>query len=269
MFDQRILLGEPMQILEETDEIEDGQNTENTHSDDVQRAIMDRFAEVLKRAMVGSEGRDVHQQDIGNNDHHAELRRTHISVRQFEFRFEVGIDADIDRKGKIRTDINKIIVFFLTGFWHGANFTFILWGLMHGGCLLLENHGIIPSKSKKLRPLLHIYTLLVVVVTFVIFRADSVSQGFGVIAAMFGAHTPDAAATATVLSMLNGLVIVSFVFGVILSTPIVPFIRERIKGRSFYPAAEYAGYTATLFIFALCVLSLVSSSYNPFIYFRF
>ena len=195
-------------------------------------------------------------------------RRWHISLSTW-FKEYVYIPLGGNRKGKIRTDINKIIVFFLTGFWHGANFTFILWGLMHGGCLLLENHGIIPSKSKKLRPLLHIYTLLVVVVTFVIFRADSVSQGFGVIAAMFGAHTPDAAATATVLSMLNGLVIVSFVFGVILSTPIVPFIRERIKGRSFYPAAEYAGYTATLFIFALCVLSLVSSSYNPFIYFRF
>lgn len=195
-------------------------------------------------------------------------RRWHISLSTW-FKEYVYIPLGGNRKGKVRTDINKIIVFFLTGFWHGANFTFILWGLMHGLCLLLENHGLIPSKNKKLRFVLHIYTLFVVIVTFVIFRADSVSQGFGVIAAMFGFADNDSAASATVFAMLNGLVIVSFIFGVILSTPVVPFVRDKIKGKGFYAAAEYCSYTVTLVIFVLCVLSLVSSSYNPFIYFRF
>ncbi|MBR1751399.1 MAG: MBOAT family protein [Ruminococcus sp.] len=195
-------------------------------------------------------------------------RRWHISLSTW-FKEYVYIPLGGNRKGKVRTDINKIIVFFLTGFWHGANFTFILWGLMHGLCLLLENHGLIPSKNKKLRFVLHIYTLFVVIVTFVIFRADSVSQGFGVIAAMFGFAGNDSAASATVFAMLNGLVIVSFIFGVILSTPVVPFVRDKIKGKGFYAAAEYCSYTVTLVIFVLCVLSLVSSSYNPFIYFRF
>ena len=195
-------------------------------------------------------------------------RRWHISLSTW-FKEYVYIPLGGNRKGKIRTDINKITVFFLTGFWHGANFTFIVWGLLHGFFLLLENHGIIPSKSKKLRPFLHIYTLLVVVVTFVIFRADNMTQGLKLIADMFSFRSYDNAADSTVFALLNPLVIVSFIFGVILSTPVVPKIKEKLSGTKAMPAAGYIGYTGTLVIYALCVLSLISSTYNPFIYFRF
>jgi alginate O-acetyltransferase complex protein AlgI len=144
-----------------------------------------------------------------------------------------------------------------------------VWGLLHGLFLLLENHGLIPAKKDKLKHLLHIYTLLVVIVTFVIFRADSLTQGVKIIGDMFKFSLGDAAADATVYALLNGLVLVSFAFGVMLSMPVVPYIKGKLSKTKAYPAAEYAGYTGTLVIFALCVLSLVSSTYNPFIYFRF
>ena len=195
-------------------------------------------------------------------------RRWHISLSTW-FKEYVYIPLGGNRKGKVRTDVNKITVFFLTGFWHGANFTFIVWGLAHGFFLLLENHGIIPSKSKKLRPLLHIYTMLVVVVTFVIFRADTLTQGVKIIADMFSFKSGDAGVDAAVYALLNGLVLTAFVFGVLLSIPTVPFIRDRLAKTKAFPAAQYVAYSGTLVIFALCVLSLVSSTYNPFIYFRF
>ncbi|WP_028509253.1 MBOAT family O-acyltransferase [Ruminococcus sp. NK3A76] len=195
-------------------------------------------------------------------------RRWHISLSTW-FKEYVYIPLGGNRKGKVRTDVNKIIVFFLTGFWHGANFTFIVWGLAHGFFLLLENHGLIPTKNKKLAPLLHIYTMLVVIVTFVIFRADTLTQGVKVIADMFTFSAGDAGVDATVYSMLNGLVLTAFIFGVIICIPTVPFIKAKLEKTKAYPIAQYTAYTGTLVIFALCVLSLVSSTYNPFIYFRF
>ena len=195
-------------------------------------------------------------------------RRWHISLSTW-FRDYVYIPLGGNRKGKLRTDLNKIIVFFLTGFWHGANFTFIVWGLAHGAFLLLENHGVIPAKSKRLRPLLHIYTLLVAVTTFVIFRADNMTQAVRVIADMFSFKAGQAGTDRAVFALLSPLVTVSFVFGALLSTPIVPYIKGKLSKTRVYPAAEYAGFTVTLALFALCVLSLVSSTYNPFIYFRF
>lgn len=195
-------------------------------------------------------------------------RRWHISLSTW-FKEYVYIPLGGNRKGKVRTDVNKITVFFLTGFWHGANFTFIVWGLLHGFFLLLENHGLIPTKKDKLKPLLHIYIMLVVIVTFVIFRADNMTQGVKIIRDMFKFSTGDAGVDATVYALLNGLVLTAFVFGVLLSMPIVPFIKGKLSKTKAYPAAEYMGYTGTLVIFALCVLSLVSSTYNPFIYFRF
>ncbi|MBR6336336.1 MAG: MBOAT family protein [Ruminococcus sp.] len=195
-------------------------------------------------------------------------RRWHISLSTW-FKEYVYIPLGGNRKGKVRTDVNKITVFFLTGFWHGANFTFIVWGLAHGFFLLLENHGLIPSKSKKLRPLLHVYTLLVVIITFVIFRADNMTQGVKIIGDMFKFSSGDAGTDATVFALLNGLVLTSFVFAVLLSIPTVPFVRDKLAKTKAFHAAQYAAYSGTLVIFALCVLSLVSSTYNPFIYFRF
>lgn len=195
-------------------------------------------------------------------------RRWHISLSTW-FKEYVYIPLGGNRKGKARANLNRSIVFFLTGLWHGANLTFIVWGLMHGAFLLLEGTGMIPVDKKWFKPFGHIYALIVALITFVIFRADNLSQGFGIIAAMFSGASGDPAVTAQIVSCLSVLFFIALAFAAVLSTPVVPWIKVKIEKTAAAPVAEYTAYFVTLCIFALCVLSLVSSEYNPFIYFRF
>jgi alginate O-acetyltransferase complex protein AlgI len=192
-------------------------------------------------------------------------RRWHISLSTW-FKEYVYIPLGGNRKGKVRTNVNRTIVFLLTGLWHGANLTFIVWGLLHGAFLLLEGTGILPTGKKWFRPFGHIYALFVTLTTFVIFRADTLTQGFGIIAAMFGRYSGDAAVNAQIFSGLSALFVTALIFAVLLSTPIVPKLKSALAK---YAAAEYVGYFGTLVIFALSILSLISGEYNPFIYFRF
>ena len=124
-------------------------------------------------------------------------------------------------------------------------------------------------QKKWFRPFGHIYTLLVAVLAFVLFRADTLGQGFGLIADMFTGAVGDAAANAEIMSCLSVLFIISFVFALILSTPVFRVIKEKMSKTDHAELYSYASYAGSLAIFALCVLSLVSSAYNPFIYFRF
>ena len=195
-------------------------------------------------------------------------RRWHISLSTW-FKEYVYIPLGGSRKGELRTAINKLLVFFLTGFWHGANYTFIVWGLYHGILQMLESYQIIPTKKKWFRPFTHIYLLLVAEVSFVIFRADSLPQAFGMIGDMFSGNPGDTQVTAEIMSCLNPLVIVSFIFAVILCTPVFRVFREKVSGTRYETAYNYAAYVGGLLLFMLCILSLISSKYNPFIYFRF
>jgi alginate O-acetyltransferase complex protein AlgI len=102
-------------------------------------------------------------------------RRWHISLSTW-FKEYLYIPLGGNRKGRTRAVINRLIVFFCTGLWHGANWTFVLWGIYHGFFLLLEE--FVPVLRKLPKVINHIYTLLAVTVGFVIFRADTITQGF-------------------------------------------------------------------------------------------
>ena len=195
-------------------------------------------------------------------------RRWHISLSTW-FKEYVYIPLGGNRKGKARTTVNKLIVFFLTGFWHGANFTFIVWGMLHGVCQMLETYQIIPTKKKWFRPIGHIYTLLVVILAFVLFRADTLTQGFSLIGNMFSGASGTAAVNAEIMSMTSVMFMISLAFAVILSTPVFKVIRARVSKTGAAEAYNYVSYIGSLLLFLLCILSLVSSKYNPFIYFRF
>ncbi|MBQ7187659.1 MAG: MBOAT family protein [Ruminococcus sp.] len=195
-------------------------------------------------------------------------RRWHISLSTW-FKEYVYIPLGGNRKGKARTTVNKLIVFFLTGFWHGANFTFIVWGMLHGVCQMLETYQIIPTKKKWFRPIGHIYTLLVVILAFVLFRADTLTQGFSLIGNMFSGASGTAAVNAEIMSMTSVMFMISLAFAVILSTPVFKVIRAKVSKTGAAEAYNYVSYIGSLLIFLLCILSLVSSKYNPFIYFRF
>ncbi len=195
-------------------------------------------------------------------------RRWHISLSTW-FKEYVYIPLGGNRKGKTRTVVNKLVVFFLTGFWHGANFTFIVWGMWHGLCQMLETYQIIPTKKKWFKGIGHVYTMLVVILGFVVFRADTLSQGFGIIADMFNGNAGSASVNAQIFACTNLLFIMSLFFAVILSTPVFRLIKEKVSASKFAAAGSYIAYAGSLLIFALSILSLVSSKYNPFIYFRF
>lgn len=191
-------------------------------------------------------------------------RRWHISVSSW-FKEYLYIPLGGNRKGKVRTCINKAVVFFCTGLWHGANLTFIVWGLLHGACLLLEDTPVLRVK-KWWKPFRHLYTLFVVCCTFVVFRADTLSQAVQYLSAMFTGGIGDTAAQAVFRGELTPLFFVTALIALIASFPIQS-VGEKYLAR--YPWTQPLLYSASLVLMLLCLLNLSTASYNPFIYFRF
>ncbi len=200
-------------------------------------------------------------------------RRWHISLSTW-FKEYLYIPLGGNRKGKARTYLNQLIVFACTGLWHGANVTFLVWGLFHGLFLILESANIIPVKKAEKHPaarfLLRIYTLFVVLVGFVIFRADTMTQAGQVLAAMFTGGPGSAAHLAQAITYLTPWFLCVLVAACAASFPIALALESRLcrsgAGANGYAAVSY-GLSAALF--ALCILSLAADTYNPFIYFRF
>ena len=191
-------------------------------------------------------------------------RRWHISLSAW-FKEYLYIPLGGNRKGKVRTNINKIIVFFCTGLWHGANWTFVIWGLYHGFFLMLED--ILPKRWKVPAWLRHVYTVLAVTVGFVIFRADTISQGWHIIKTMFTGYSFTPVMMTSSVRMLNPLFLTVTVLGMIGAMPLKEWIENqntRIKG-----IAEWLSYPISLVLLFISLLSLSGGTYNPFIYFRF
>ena len=190
-------------------------------------------------------------------------RRWHMSLSGW-FQEYLYIPLGGSRKGKIRTVINKFIVVLCTGIWHGANVTFLFWGLYHGCFLMLEE--IVPAireQGGKVKSFFqHVYTLLVVLIGFVFFRADSMHQGAAWIKTMFTGFGSNTAAMSLALEQLTPLYLVTAAVGIVACCPVKMLVK---KGRA-YEAVTAAGSLALLL---LCMLSLASGTYNPFIYFRF
>jgi alginate O-acetyltransferase complex protein AlgI len=195
-------------------------------------------------------------------------RRWHISLSTW-FKEYLYIPLGGNRKGSLRTVLNKVFVFFCTGLWHGANFTFIVWGLMHGLLLLLEYYNIIPIEKCKFRPLKHFYTMVCVVVTFVMFRAVDVSQGFMYIKQMFTGFNVSVQSLSPILELVTPSFIITLVLGIVFSMPVEKALTHAVaktKGRTVLAIGEYA---LTLGLVLICILSLYTSEYNPFIYLNF
>lgn len=199
-------------------------------------------------------------------------RRWHISLSTF-FRDYVYIPLGGNRKGRLRTVLNKIIVFFLTGLWHGANWTFVVWGLFHGFFLLLEE--FIPKIKKMPKVISHIYTLLAVTVGFVVFRADTLSQGIVFIGKMFSGFNFSAEAVSVLVQPLTPFFIVMFVVAVLACGPLSKYT-DYIRNLEYKPDSTgkekfiyVASFVLSVIVLIWCILRLAGGSYNPFIYFRF
>ena len=191
-------------------------------------------------------------------------RRWHISLSSW-FRDYLYIPLGGNRRGNVY--IHLLIVFAVTGFWHGASFNFLAWGLWHGAFLIFERVlGLREAKNKPLVPLRHVVTLLVVIVGWVFFRAEGLREALNYICVMFGMVQPENVGF-TAWYYITNKAIVALAIAVIASIPIAkakPF--ERLRERA---AWNYASTAMLLLLFFVSIVFVVSSSYNPFIYFRF
>lgn len=188
-------------------------------------------------------------------------QRWHLSLSRW-FRDYLYIPLGGNRGSSLATYRNLFIVFFLCGLWHGASWTFVVWGLYHGAFLVLERIGLQKFLAGLPRPFRHIYTILIVMVGWVFFRCDSLSQALHYLAAMAG-DMPADNAIAPVMSFMNGTVITALAAGVLVSTPILQVLNKpNAPARILAPAIS-------LMFFILSAVSLATGAYNPFIYFRF
>lgn len=206
-------------------------------------------------------------------------RRWHISLSTW-FREYLYIPLGGNRKGKAKTYRNKLIVFFCTGLWHGANWTFIVWGLWHGFFIVaedavkklfrIEKHGK-GGRNPVMAVLKHLYTLLVVLIGFVIFRADNMGQAASMIRAMFSGISVSAQTGLLLAQCFTPLTLFAIGIGILSSTPILPMVchkAERQTG-SVRTCLRVINYAAVLVLLLVDILHLSAASYVPFIYFQF
>ena len=199
-------------------------------------------------------------------------RRWHISLSSF-FRDYVYIPLGGNRKGKLRTVWNRIVVFSLTGLWHGANWTFILWGLFHGFFLLLEE--FIPFIRKLPKLLRHIYTLLAVTIGFVIFRADTIGEAFVFIGKMFAGFDFAPGAMSFAVQSLSPFFICMLIAAILCCGPLrkvsqrVSTLETKQELTKKENLLQTASFVLAVLLLLWCIIRLAGGSYNPFIYFRF
>ena len=210
-------------------------------------------------------------------------RRWHISLSSW-FRDYLYIPLGGNRKGKIRTYINLLIVFACTGFWHGAAWNFLVWGLFHGLFLVIERIGFKkvlagefkslenkPKAAKACRITMtvvgHIYTMLIAIIGWVLFRAETMGKAWQYICTMF--RFSDWGWVRAV-AQLDGYTLVIILLGIVCSFPIVPVVREKLRKYSWgETAVSIIGAVSMLTLLLLSIFCLTGSDYNPFIYFRF
>lgn len=189
-------------------------------------------------------------------------RRWHITLGTW-FREYVYIPLGGNRKGKVRLIFNLFIVWSLTGLWHGAAWQFVLWGIYYFVFLVLEKFFLSSYLKKWPNILKHIYTMLVVVLGWVLFSAKDVKSAFLTYKAMFGIGVPLVDKTAIFLLVSNLLLlIILFVSSTNVAKVCAKKIETRINITGVYNCF-------CIVILLLSIAFLISDSYNPFLYFRF
>lgn len=197
-------------------------------------------------------------------------RRWHISLSTW-LRDYVYINLGGNRLGRIHFYCNILVVFLLSGLWHGANMTFVLWGIWYGIFIVLESIFLKDFLKRKV-VLAHLYTLAVVIFGWVLFRADNVSYALGYWKAMLASNGID---TVGALEFLKNDVILAIAFGIIFSFDWRATYKNYITkhlGKNYHRSFfmyKMASYLISFVLLFVSAISIISSTYNPFIYFRF
>ena len=192
-------------------------------------------------------------------------RRWHMTLGSW-FRDYIYIPLGGNRKGLPKQIRNILIVWFLTGAWHGASWNFILWGLFFGVILILEKLVILKLLEKMSKWIGHIYAMFLVLISWVIFAFEDLNKVKDYLLCMFHLNGTSLVNAEGLYYLKNYFIII--VIGIVLSTPLLSKWFKKLEAkqsdtRSIFITLIYIG------IFILSTASLVSDSYNPFLYFRF
>ena len=193
-------------------------------------------------------------------------RRWHMTLSSW-FRDYVYIPLGGNKKGVLKQIRNILIVWLLTGLWHGASWNFIVWGLYFGILLILEKFILKKYFSNVPKFIKGIYTLFLVMISFVIFQGDSLSGAFNIIKGLFGLNGELFINNVT-LYYLKGYVLF-IVLGVIGSTNYVKNLIIKISNGKNKKIINILEPIYLLILLIIVTMYLIDSSYNPFLYFRF
>ena len=191
-------------------------------------------------------------------------RRWHISLATW-FRDYLYIPLGGSRCGKVRNVFNIFMVWLFTGIWHGANYTYIGWGMINFALLMMERSTGIHKKEGKITGcVMRVYTLLCISVSMVVFRANSISHAITYLKSMFGLNGNKVSDGIFVGWFTQNLLII--IVSLVLATPIIKNIGIKYRDNKAFGWGRVALYVC---LFVLSVASLTGSAYNPFIYFNF
>ena len=192
-------------------------------------------------------------------------RRWHITLGTW-FKDYIYIPLGGNRVGKIKWLRNILIVWFLTGLWHGAAWNFILWGVLYGVLLVIEKMGLLKVLEKIPNVISRAYVALITIIGFIIFSGSSVSEILNNIGGIFGIGVSKFADLESLYCLKNYAAI--FIIAIIGATPIMKNVVSKIskKASKLVNVIEPVFLTTLLIV---CISYLVDGSFNPFLYFRF
>ena len=193
-------------------------------------------------------------------------RRWHMSLGTW-FRDYLYIPLGGSRCSRIRHIFNILVVWMATGFWHGAAWNFVFWGLFYAVLLMAEKFFLLPA-LKKGRVLPHVYVLLAVTLGFVLFDAASLKDALHQLGTLFGAGTASGLGTEALYMLRSyGVVLALAALG---ATPLPAMLWKKVQeAKSLAPVLTVAEPLCTFALLALCTAFLVDGSFNPFLFFRF
>ena len=189
-------------------------------------------------------------------------QRWHITLSTW-FRDYLWFPLGANRHGKWRTYGNLVIVFALCGIWHGANYTFLVWGMFHGAVLVVERAGLLRWLSRLPRPLRTGYAILVIMIGWVIFRSDTISYALNYLSVMFGFGGDNV--SQTVWRYLTLDVVLALGAGILFSFP----WNSQTDGSFVQMRRSAVRWPVLIVLLALSVMVVAEGSHNAFLYFRF
>lgn len=182
------------------------------------------------------------------------------------FRDYVYIPLGGNRVSKFKWIRNIFVVWFLTGFWHGASWNFIIWGLYFGVILVIEK-VLLGKYLEKTKVLKYIYSLLIIVIGFLIFNSNSVNEILSSLKNMFLFTDIPFSSRETIYYLKSNLILI--IISIVGATPFMKKVILKIKKTKYSKIIDVLEPIIYIILLTLCTAFLIDASFNPFLYFRF